>query len=301
MKRFFIVFSIFCLFFTVSCSVVDEDEDEIDFGDTGTGRPGSEEDELPTHDTDTTDNNNSDTDNADTFDSGTDADSNDTETSDIDTPDNNDEDDTETSDIDAPDNNDEDDTETSDIDTPDNDPNDQDNPEEPDSDTDSGESGEVPECSKNSAMPCKAGGLIWSSRSAAHKEWADAKSDCEHWNEGSFTSGWRLPTISEFRKIIKNCSYTEPGGNCHVTDSCASFYDGMCYIAASCYYISEACPNYYEHSPFGETGKLWSGSDISDIPTNAWWVDFSFGAISFADKESSNGHDIYYRCVHSAN
>ncbi|MBO4711923.1 DUF1566 domain-containing protein [bacterium] len=360
MKKFFIVFSIFCLFFLASCSVKDDDYDEIDLGDTGTDQPGSE-DETPNPDTDTTDSDNSNTDNTDTNDSGTDTDRNDTETSDGDTPDNNDADDTEISDIDISDNdNNADDTEISDIDISDNDnndsdteisdidisdndndaddieisdgdtsdnndtddieisdndPNDQDNPEDQDSDTnepdndsdndtdtDSGESGEVPECSNiSTTTPCKAGGVIWSSRSGTAKEWNEADTDCKAWSEGRFTSGWELPQIDDLRNVMRNCSNTEPGGNCRVTNNCAFMgtdIDGnTCYSNPYCKKIlgdHNVCSPSLEHSPFGETGKLWS-TLTQDDPNWAWYVSFYNGEISWAPVSD----EIYYRCVHA--
>ncbi len=141
--------------------------------------------------------------------------------------------------------------------------------------------------------------MIWSSRSGSASNWNNAESGCGNWRESAFTSGWRLPTISELRKIIINCSLTQTGGSCHVTDTCSHFTGGSCYIANNCYYIFETCTKYQEHSPFGETGKLWSDSTVSEYPNNAWWVDFSFGAISAANKETSNENEIYYRCVHA--
>ena len=362
MKKFFIICSMFCLFFMVSCSVKDDIYDEIDPGnnDTDQTKTDNDPDNIEISDTDASDNDLNDQDNPE----DPDEDAGNTEISDIDTPDNDpndqdnpeepdeDADNTEISDIDTPDNDpndqdnpeepdeDADNTEISDIDTPDNEPNDQDNPEEPDedadnteisdidtpnndpndqdnpentdedsddteisdedTDTDSGESGEVPECSSSSGTPCKAGGVIWSSRSTVTKDWDTAGSDCSNWSEGRFNSGWRLPTINELRKVMRNCSTTETGGNCRVTDECAfkGTYDGYntCYSNNSCKKVlGDICSTSLEHSPFGETGKLWSSFKTQDDPDWAWYVSFYNGEISWAAVSDK----IYYRCVHA--
>lgn len=312
----------FCLFLMTSCSVKDDDGFEIDPGDTDTGQTGSE-DETQNHDTDTTDADTtdpdgSDTDNADTDDSGTDTDSNDTGISDNDTsdsddndPDNSDDNDPEGSSDDDTDTDqtgpdgdtqdpDNDTTEIDDNDSDDTDDSDTEGSSDDDTDTDSGESGEIPECSSTSTTPCKAGNLIWSSRSTATKDWENAKSDCSHWSEGTLTSGWRLPTINELRRVMRNCSKTESGGNCRVTDECAfmgtDIEGNTCYSNSSCKKVlGDICATNLEHSPFGETDKLWSALKTQDDPDWAWYVSFYNGEIAWAP----TGDKIYYRCVHS--
>ena len=333
MKKSYLIFSFFCLFFVVACNHIDDDE--MIFGDTDADTADTDADTADTNadtadtNTDTGDTNadtgdtnadtgdtNADTGdtNADTGDSGADtgdtnADTGDTNAdtgdsgadtgdSGADTGDSG----ADTGDSGADTGDSGADTGDSGADTGDSGADTGDSGADTgDSGADTGDSGELPECSKGSATPCKAGNLIWSSRSNTTKSWEGAKSACTGYSEGGFTSGWRLPTISELRKIIKNCSLTEPEGACHVTDTCTAGMGSTCYIANNCYYISDVCPNYYEHSLLGEAEKLWSSTSVSDSASQsyAWWVDFSFGAIFFADKNNSSNFDIYYRCVHN--
>ena len=355
MKKFFIIYSMFCLFFLASCSVKDDDNDEIIYDDTdqtesndnaqssgnditdtdnssienndadntgtgesgnGTGQTESDGDsQNPDNDTtDTGDNNNE---NNDAGNGGADDDvTDDNDNDNGQTEPDGDSDDIELSDIDMSSDNDNGDSDNDgdypdDNDTNDNDDDDADNDVTGDSDTevspdedtdaDSGESGDVPECSSSSGTPCKAGGLIWSSRSGTPKDWDSADDDCsKNWSEGRFTSGWRLPTINDIREIIQNCDKTKAGGYCGVTNGCA-YKDHpaiFCYTNTSCNSGNNTCSTSEEHSPFGEKGMLWSATIVTDMPREAWYVNFYNGAISYADKETSYGYNIYYRCVH---
>ena len=356
MKKFFIICSMFCLFFMVSCSVKDDIYDEIDPGnnDTDQTKTDNDPDNIEISDTDASDNDPNDQDNPEDPDEDADnteisdidtpdndpndqdnpeepgEDADNTEISDTDTPDNDpndldnpeesdeDADNTEISDTDTPDNDltdqdnpeepdeDADNAEISDTDTPDNDLNDQDNPEEPDEDADSGESGEIPACSSSSGTPCKAGNLIWSSRSTTTKDWDGAKSDCSNWSEGRFNNGWRLPTISELRTLIINCQTTEPGGNCRVTDDCVTWYEDIngivCYTNPACKKIlgdHNVCSPSVEHSLLGDKVKLWSASWPTDNPGWVWYVSFYNGELANTPDWTDN--ELYHRCVRSAN
>ena len=172
--------------------------------------------------------------------------------------------------------------------------------EDADADTGSGEEG-LHECSVNPATPCKSGNLIWSSRSADTTDLDTAKSKCAKHKEGTFTSGWRLPTINELRTVIRNCTTTEPGGNCRVTNECPYLEHEslICYTNQSCKKVfGDICSTSVEHSPFGEKGKLWSATTIGYDPTQAWYVGFKNGEIGYS--ATNNNYEIYYRCVHDA-
>ncbi|MBO4441296.1 DUF1566 domain-containing protein [bacterium] len=54
----------------------------------------------------------------------------------------------------------------------------------------------------------KSTGLIWSARSSGYMVWNDAKNYCNSLLEGYYND-WRLPTISELRTLIQNCSNTQ--------------------------------------------------------------------------------------------
>ena len=177
-----------------------------------------------------------------------------------------------------------------------------------DTGADTGDSGadtgadEPHECSVDPATPCKAGNLIWSSRSANTVDWDTAKSKCASYSEGKFTSGWRLPKINELRKVMRNCTTTETGGNCGVTDECAlkgTDINGIaCYTNSACKKaFGDICSPSLEHSPFGETGKLWTALKTQDDPDWAWYVSFYNGEIAWAPDWTND--EIYYRCVHN--
>ncbi|MBQ3368267.1 DUF1566 domain-containing protein [bacterium] len=139
----------------------------------------------------------------------------------------------------------------------------------------------LPECSASSGTPCKdsSSGLTWSARASTSYTWQIAVDYCNSYSEGGL-SGWHLPTISELRTLIKNCSGTVTGGSCGVTDSClsSSCQDESCY---SCDYYEDG-----RYSKFGEIGWFWSSSTISD-PGYAWLVFFNYGRVGGSNKTDS--------------
>lgn len=131
-------------------------------------------------------------------------------------------------------------------------------------------------------------GNMWSPRSSSEMIWDDAVSYCDNLTACGY-SDWHLPTISELRTLIQNCSGTVTGGSCGVTDSCLS---SSCWSEESCHSCS------YEenggHSKLGDTGWFWSSSVRSDSSDDAWFVHFSYGYVF----DYSLKHGIgYVRCV----
>ncbi len=269
--------------------ITDPDEDET----TPEDDSDNDSSDSDTTDNDLTDSDDSDADDADSAESGDeDADS---DTDDSDSAESGDEDaDSDADDSDSAESGDEDaDSDTDDADSAES------SDEDTDADTGSGEEG-LHECSVNPATPCKSGNLIWSSRSADTTDLDTAKSKCAKHKEGTFTSGWRLPTINELRTVIRNCTTTEPGGNCRVTNECPYLEHEslICYTNQSCKKVfGDICSTSVEHSPFGEKGKLWSATTIGYDPTQAWYVGFKNGEIGYS--ATNNNYEIYYRCVHN--
>lgn len=148
----------------------------------------------------------------------------------------------------------------------------------------------LPACNSTSATPCRdsSSGLTWSARASSDYTWQDAVDYCSSYSEGGL-SGWHLPTISELRTLIQNCSGTVTGGSCGVTDSCLS--SSSCWTSSACY----SC--YYDstggHSKFGEIALFWSSSTRSDVTDTAWYVSFSSGGVSDGSKTNSSS----VRCV----
>lgn len=137
------------------------------------------------------------------------------------------------------------------------------------------------------------GNLEWSDRSKDHMNWNAAKQYCKNLTEKD-RSDWRLPTISELKKTIKNC---QSGSSlCKVSDSC---------LSASCWLHNgeHNCLCEYRKNSRGYYSKLgdsngvwlWSSSTLSDSTgDSAWYVDFNYGDVDFSNK-TDNG--IFVRCV----
>ena len=155
-------------------------------------------------------------------------------------------------------------------------------------------------------------GNMWSSKSSDKMKWRDAVSYCNHLTVCGY-SDWHLPTISELRTLIKNCSGTVTGGSCGVTDNCLSSSECRNDACSGCdydsnvkysklgdigWFWSSSTLSYGEARlravPLGDTGWFWSSSTRSDSSGYAWRVNFSYGRVYSNDKDDSNG---YVRCV----
>ena len=130
-------------------------------------------------------------------------------------------------------------------------------------------------------------GNMWSPKASSTMKWSGAVDYCNNLTACGY-SDWHLPTISELRTLIKNCSGTVTGGGCGVTDSCVSLscWNDPC----------SGCPNdstgYY--SKLSDIGYFWSSSTISDETDAAWSVGFYNGLLFSGDK---NDQRSSVRCV----
>lgn len=136
----------------------------------------------------------------------------------------------------------------------------------------------------------KISSLYWSKRSRDKMNWNAAVKYCQNLNEGGY-SDWRLPTISELRTTIKNCSDSQSGGSCRVSDNC---------LGSNCWSYDCRC-EYREnnggyYSKLGDDDKvwLWSSSVLSDGPSYRWYVDFVSGYVGYIYYVDFN---LYVRCV----
>ena len=137
-------------------------------------------------------------------------------------------------------------------------------------------------------------GLTWQNPpSEFMMEWQEAKDYCTGLAlEGD---GWRLPTISELRSLIRGCSATESGGSCGVNDDCLS--RSTCW-GDSCLGCSEnAGPGfegrYWPSELQGPKSYYWSSSPCEDNEAIAWYVDFYTGLLNYLYLSNSS----YVRCV----
>ena len=133
-------------------------------------------------------------------------------------------------------------------------------------------------------------------------KWQAAVDKCTSLNSsnyGGYSSGWHLPTISELRTLIKNCSRNiMPGGTCKAREDeelvCLS---GSCWTLETCGSCTYDENNPGQYSKFGDTGWFWSSSTGSDDTDLAWHVDFYRGYVGYSYKDDYN---YYLRCVRNA-
>ena len=123
-------------------------------------------------------------------------------------------------------------------------------------------------------------GLVWEKKpSTGLLIWSKAKAHCA--GKGG---GWRLPTISELRSLIRGCPNTMTGGACKVTDSCLSY---SCFVKDDCWRCSsrKGPEQYgYHQDPILEQGigsRFWSSPPRADNPFRALLVLFGVGGMSY--------------------
>lgn len=123
--------------------------------------------------------------------------------------------------------------------------------------------------------------------------WQQAKDYCAGLSLAGL-SGWRLPTISELRSIIRGCPSTMTDGACGVSDSCLTT---LCLSPGwetctpnlgpdeGCYWVTDLT---------GFCFLFWSSSLVEDYPENAWAVNFDHGEPGYV---SVDNVDEGVRCV----
>ena len=144
----------------------------------------------------------------------------------------------------------------------------------------------LPECSTSNTGPCydSTSHLTWSKKTDTTYNWSDAGTYCDGLSEGGYTD-WRLPTISELRTLIKNCSDTQmPGGSCGVRDDSVVCLSDSCQ-GEDCYSCSSDSTGW--HSKFGETGWFWSSSTNVYDTIYAWYVNFYSGYVLNGNKPTA--------------
>ena len=152
-------------------------------------------------------------------------------------------------------------------------------------------------------------GNMWSARSLNGLEWEDAVSYCKNLTELGY-SDWRMPTVNELRTLIQNCSYTETGGSCEITDECLAEemenwdeykaqYSGYylpdtihCASQCNCRYSYDSSSDVVFSKIDDKDDRLWS-SILSWDPEQAWLISFYDASLFICDIDSFAG----VRCV----
>ncbi len=138
-------------------------------------------------------------------------------------------------------------------------------------------------------------GLLWQNPPApTAMGWNAGKQYCSNLNLDGYDD-WRLPTISELRSLVWGCPDTETGGDCGVTDACAS---GSCNDGGDC----ETCPIgdglsydgcYWSDEVQGSCDWHWSSSPVTGNTFFAWGIHFYSGRLYYDDVS----YDYTVRCV----
>lgn len=133
-------------------------------------------------------------------------------------------------------------------------------------------------------------GLEWQVEPAGETMgWEAAKEHCAARGEG-----WRLPTVSELRSLIRGCPRTQTGGSCEVTDRCLPWSRCRNDDCGGCDPRNgpdDAC--FWPGELAGTCIWYWSSSPDEDRPLSAWYVFFGDGSVNV------NGvlGEIHVRCV----
>ncbi|MBI5535779.1 MAG: DUF1566 domain-containing protein [Deltaproteobacteria bacterium] len=109
--------------------------------------------------------------------------------------------------------------------------------------------------------------------------WQDAVDYCP-----SLGSGWHLPTVAELRTAILGCASTEVGGACSVSDGCntSSCETGAC---AGCSGPGPGLGGCYRDDHLkGACEWFWSSTPCSDLPDQAWAVNFHSASVSTRER-----------------
>ena len=133
-------------------------------------------------------------------------------------------------------------------------------------------------------------GNMWSSLSSSEMNWSEAVAYCDGLNECGH-SDWKLPNINELRTLIQNCSGSQTGGACAVSDPdhlASSDWSDDCYC--------DICDigGYYSKLGDDDNVELWSSSVLSDFSSLGWLVMFGTGLVVYNDIDNTDGS---VRCV----
>jgi len=87
----------------------------------------------------------------------------------------------------------------------------------------------------------------------------EAEQYCGNLSLGAL-NGWRMPTISELRSLLRGCTGTMEGGACGVTDECS--------LIDNCW--TDACDGCSDNGGPGTGGAYWSEDLVGSIEASYW-------------------------------
>ena len=137
--------------------------------------------------------------------------------------------------------------------------------------------GDMPECSPESATPCKdpVSGFMWSSK--YYGSYEESWHYCMDLDEGGFDD-WKIPTIKQLRSLVQNCPGTELGGECETEEDPNSSYGSpFNYIVENC--SSCDLDQTGKYSKFGDTETLWT-INFSSKTMYMLILDFAYSSIN---------------------
>ena len=146
-------------------------------------------------------------------------------------------------------------------------------------------------------------GLTWYVEPAlVQLSWEEAIYYC---NKMAFSGGgWRMPTISELRTLIRGCVNTQSNGQCGATDECLNFscWDESCYSCNDGEGPNDGC-----YSPSGlleQCYSYWSSSSFEDknpgtgtLMDATWIVDFNSGNVRYSASSAGIPGYLAVQCV----
>ncbi len=137
-------------------------------------------------------------------------------------------------------------------------------------------------------------GLIWQVEpTGGYMKREDAAPHCSALDLDGM--GWRLPTISELRSLLRGCPATIPGGGCSVADGgCLDQSCGMGCMGCG-YYKGPGSENcFWPNEVYGSCANFtWSSTEVANDNNFSWAVSFENAGIGTA--HSSN--IAHVRCV----
>ncbi len=133
-------------------------------------------------------------------------------------------------------------------------------------------------------------GYTWAA-DEVFETWEGGKKYCESLEIGSLKN-WSLPTISELKSLVKQCSTIS---QCGIVDDCTGY--------TSCDGGSEPCKkgcgagNHLPAQLGQNTQTYWSSTEETNNPSkgDAWTVNFQYGSVKYMNKGWNN---VSVRCVH---